>query len=394
MPSAILNRYLVREILSPSLLCLLVFTMVLLAGRMVRLVELVLNKGVAFGDIATLFAALLPPFLAIALPLAFLMGIMLGMGRLSAESETIAMKAAGVGLGDIARPVLLLACGCALLTAVIAWWGAPWGNRAFRSTLFEITRKKASIAVQPQLFIKQFDNLVLYADGMNERTGEMKGVFIVEQRSAEDEALLIVADTGRMLSDPVAETITLRLLDGTLHRQGAGRGGDDYQTIRFASYDIRPDLSPALSETRTPKRRPKEMSFNELRKAAAVGKSPAQAARAELHRRFCAPLAPLLFALLALPFSIRSQRSGRGGGFIAGLLIYLTYYFLNSLAETLTADGGLHPLLTFWTVHLLLLAIGLYLLRQSALERPSRLLDRLDGAILRLQRLRRPDAHA
>lgn len=394
MPRSLINRYLLRELLGPIFLCLLVFTMVLLAGRIVRLAELVINKGVPLGDIFTLFLALLPPFLAIALPLAFLMGVMLGMGRLSADSETIALKAAGIGLGRLARPVFTLACGCALLTGLIAWWGAPWGNRAFRGTLFDITSKKASIVVQPQLFIKQFGNLILYANGVDDGTGEMRGVFIVEQKGNDERALLIVADSGRMLSDPVEETITLRLQDGTLHRQGTSGNGDAYQVIRFVRYDIRPDLSPALAEARQPKRRPKEMSFSELRERAAGGERNALAARAELHRRLCAPLAPLLFTLFALPFSIRSQRSGRGSGFIAGLLIYLGYYFLTSLAETLTADAGLHPLLTFWTIHLALLVAGVYLLRQSALERPSRLLEKLDGLMLLLKRPRRRDAHS
>jgi len=288
MPSLI-NRYLAREILAPSLFCLLIFTLVLMAGRLVKLTDLIINKGVAFTDIATLFAALLPPFLAIALPLAFLMGIMLGMGRLSADSETVALKAAGIGLGNIARPVFALACGCALLTALIAWWGAPWGNRAFQGTLFEITRKKVSIAIQPQIFVKQFGNLVLYADGIDERTGTLRGVFIVEVKS-EQEELLIIADSGRILSDPVEESVTLRLQDGTLHREGTD-AGDSYQVIRFASYEIRPNLAPALAEARQPKRKPKELSFHQLRQRIDEGGSAALAARTEFHRRLCAPLA-------------------------------------------------------------------------------------------------------
>jgi len=184
----------------------------------------------------------------------------------------------------------------------------------------------------------------------------------------------------------------LSLRDGTLHRQGAD-AGDSYQVIRFTSYEVRPDLSPALAEARQPKRKPKELSFDQLRKRIDAGGPQVLAARAEFHRRLCAPLAPLLFTLFALPFSILSQRSGRGGGFIAGLLIYLAYYFLTSFAETLTTDAALSPLLTFWGLHLLLLAAGLHLLQRSARERPSRLMEKLDGMIVRLRSLRRRDAH-
>jgi len=79
----------------------------------------------------------------------------------------------------------------------------------------------------------------------------------------------------------------------------------------------------------------------------------------------------LIFALFGLPFSIQTHRSGRSGGFVIGLIIYLCYYMLLSLAQTLTADAGLTPLLSFWLPHLLLLLSGLFCLYRSAHEQPS-----------------------
>jgi len=395
MSRKLINRYLVRELLTPILLCLLVFTLVLMAGRLVQLADLIVNKGVDAASMLTLFSTLLLPFMSIALPLAFLMGSLIGLGRLCADNETVAFRAAGIGLLDLARPVFVLALACALLTALVAMWAAPWGKRAFKTTLFEMTRSKASIGLQQHLFIKQFKNLVLYANHLDGRTGQMTGVFIVETQG-ERGPLMIIADSGRLVSNPQEQSFTLQLHDGAMHRQEADATAGAYQVIRFNRYDIRPDLTTALSAPRLAQHnKPKEMSTSDLWLATREEGSRAQAARAELHGRLCAPLAPLIFALFILPFGMQTQRSGRSAGFTDGLLIYLAYYLLTSLAETMTATLGIHPLFSFWALHLAFFCAGLYLLRQSALERPNRLLVAIDnGALFVKQRLGRRNAHA
>ena len=392
MSRVIINRYLFRELLGPILFCLLIFTLVLTAGRLVQLADLVINKGVAPGDILLLLATILPPLLVVIVPLAFLMGIMLGYGRLSADSETIAFKATGIGLLDMARPVMFIAVVCAGLTLLLSFWAAPWGQRAFRATLFDITSKQVSIGLQRQVFLKQFSNLVLYTEDLDERSGEMSGIFIVEQQP--ESPLLIFAKTGRVYSDPLQQSVTLQLRNGVIHRQKNDGSKDSYQMIGFKTYDISPDLSKALEAQSKPRKaRRNEMTMHELWAKAGGETSAARNTRGELHSRLCAPLAPLVFALLAVPFSTFSQRSGRGGGFIVGLAIYLLYYLLVSLAETLTVEMNLPPLLTFWLPHLVLFAAGCYLLRQSALERPPLPLLWLNRGSALVRQLRERYAH-
>lgn len=392
MLSSRIDRYLAREVLAPTLLTLLVFIMVMLSGRMVKLADLVINKGVSFGDILALLATLLPPFLAICLPLAFLMGTLLGFGRLSGDAETVALKAGGIGLVRMGRPLLAIALGCTVLTALITFWGAPWGKRQFRQVLFELTRKQAGVALQSQVFIKQFPNLVVYAERLDERSAVMHDVLIVDRHATPP--LLIVAATAEVASDPVAQTVMLRLNDGALHREGGGRRGDGYQVIRFASYDVNPgSTAVAAGAAASRPMRHNELTMSELWAAADGAGRPAREARGELHNRLCAPLAPLLFALFALPFSTFSQRSGRGGGFIIGVLIYLAYYLQLTLAGTFTTEAGIHPLFTYWLGHLLLFAAGAYLLRRGNLERPSLLVIWSERVIVWSGRLLSRHAH-
>lgn len=127
------HRYILRETLTPFLLGLAIFTFVLLMGRLLRLVEMVLNKGVPLIDILKLFAFLLPSFLVLTLPLAFLLGVLLGFGRLSSEAEVIALKSSGISLYDMAKPVLALAVAISLATALLSVFAQPQGKRASKS---------------------------------------------------------------------------------------------------------------------------------------------------------------------------------------------------------------------------------------------------------------------
>lgn len=391
MPTSLINRYLLRELVTPTFLCLLIFTVVLLAGRMVQMADLVIGKGVSVVSTLHLLGALLPPLLAVIIPLAFLIGSMLGFGRLSTDSETIALKAGGIGLLDMARPAAALAIACAALTLIVNFWLAPWGKREFRNVLFDLTSKRASIGMQEQVFQKQFSNLVLYVNALEPRSGEMSGVFILEQKP--ESPLLIFADKGRIHSDPVKQTVALQLNNGVIHHQTAGAKKDPYQIVGFNTYEIVPEISKSLATAQQKQQSRSELSIGVLWQKADASTPKGRALRGELHRRLCAPMAPLLFVLFALPLSTFSHRSGRSAGFIMGLLIYLAYHAQLSVAETLTVEANAPPLLTFWGTHLVLFLLGGYLLRQSALEQPSRLITWFDRGTVYLKRLIKSHAH-
>ncbi len=388
MSGSHIQRYLIREILSPTLLCLIIFTLVMVLGRAVQLAELVINKGVSPADVLVLLATLLPTSLSISLPLAFLMGIMIGLGRMSADSETVAFKAAGIGLANLAVPVFALAVVIALLTGFTGIWGKPWGYNVFATKSFEIARQKATIGFRPRVFMNQFDNLVVYANDIDSRSSLMQGLFVVEKK--EDATAWVFADSGTILSDEKNETVVLRLQNGVIHRQKAG-SADNYQLIHFRNYDVRPEVAAATVKERPQKVKPKAMATQDLwHGQSALNSEDAKAMRAELHLRLCSPLAPLLFVLFGLPFSIQSHRSGRSGGFVMGLIIFLGYYFILSTAFTLTKEAGISPLLTFWLTHLLMFAGGIFLLRQASLERPNPLVVQVDRILTSLQkRMRR-----
>jgi lipopolysaccharide export system permease protein len=254
--------------------------------------------------------------------------------------------------------------------------------------LFEITSNKASVALQPQTFIKQFNNMVLYANEIDGRTGELRGIFIVKQQ--ERETLTITAESGQLSIDPDQQLITLTLDNGFLHREekvigstAATQNKDSYQTVHFNRYNIRPEIAAVPVDKEASEVKPKDLGFSELWENADGIERKNHLIRTELHRRLSTPLAPMIFALLALPFSTHLSRSGRSSSFICGMAIYLFYHFLMSLAETLTSEAALSPFLSFWPMHIFLVAAGVYLVRQANLERQLPLMGQFDTLIVK-----------
>ena len=182
MSATRIHRYIIKEISVPTILGLLIFTFVLLMGRILKLVEMVINKGVPLVETAKLFLYLLPTFLVITLPLAFLLGVLLGFGRLSADSEIVALKSCGFSLYGMLKPVALLAVSVSLLTGLLTLFVEPYANNAFRNQVFQIATSRASIGIQPRVFNDEFEGLILYANEIDERRGYMEGLFISDQR--------------------------------------------------------------------------------------------------------------------------------------------------------------------------------------------------------------------
>ncbi len=365
-----IHKYIAREVGVPTLLALVVFTFVLLMGRILKLMELVINKGVPALDILKLFSFLVPSFLVITLPLAFLLGIMLGFGRLCADSEIIALKSSGVSLYHMFRPVLVLAFLTALTTGLLTLVLGPAGNRSFREQIFNIAAKRANVGIQPHVFNDEFDDLVLYIDDVDKKGNVFRGVMISDQRTGSSPSI-IFAQQGRIFSDPQALTLTLRIENGTVHRATPGKEAD--QIIRFSTYDVNLNMGQQLEQAEKRPPKPAEIGSQELVQVLfSDNESPSEKTKLsiEFHSRLIFPLAPLLFALVGVPLGVHSQRSGRSGNFSVALLIFLGYYLSFSLAETLVAESGFPVALTLWVPSLIFLVGGLYLFQRAAQERP------------------------
>jgi LPS export ABC transporter permease LptF len=263
----IVHRYIFRELVIPFLFGLSVFTFVLLIARLLRLIELVVNRGVPASNIVKIFAYIMPAFLEVTVPMAMLLAIIVAFGRLSADSELTAFRSSGLSLYQLMTPVVIFTVMAGTITAGLTIWGRPWGNRSLRSALFEIAKTRASAGIRQQVFNDEFPGLVIYTEEIDPTTDTLRHVLISDDRD-ERQRNRIFAREGAMVSDKATETVMLRLKDGFIQTTDARRG-TEYQT-EFQSYDVNLDLRRALAGDQERERDPKEMALAELQSAIAA----------------------------------------------------------------------------------------------------------------------------
>jgi len=370
MSSLRLQTYISREIIAPFLLSLVLFTFVLLLSRLLKLIEMVVDKGVAVSEILHLFACLLPSFFVITVPLSFLLAVMLAFGRLSADSEIVAMKAAGFSLYRLSQPVLIIALLVCGFTAYLTLVAEPAGRVKLKQRLIDIAYSKAAVALQPQIFNEEFDGLMMYANDVDNQTNTMTGVFISDERMGNTPSI-IVAQRGEIRSDRTNGSLLMHLRDGSIHRPVVRSGKRSYQVVDFQSYDVNLSLNTADKEEKSLTLKPKEMTTKALMQAdPELSEEKQRERRVELMERLVLPFSPLIFALLAVPLGIRSHRSPKGGGFSVALFIFLLYYLCLSVAKTMVQENNWPLLGSLWGPSVAFIVVGILLLIRAAQERP------------------------
>ena len=375
----IVFSYVFRETLTPFGLGILVFTTVLLLQRIIRLIEMIVNKGVPPGSVLKLILYLLPYFFVFTIPMALLLAVLVAFSRLQSDSEITALKASGLSLGQLLPPVFLLATLCYIVTTAITLAVLPYANHGFRNLLYTVGKTKALVGIKERVFIDDFEGIVLYVDRMPVKSDRMDGVLVLDQRSSDD-PFTIVARTGTVLSDPETLTTTLRLRDGSIHR--AREKGRIYQKVDFELYDLNLNLGNHIDGPRVKKDR--ELTIGELYKKAGMVRAEGEndaPQRVEIHSRFAMPVACFVFALLGVPLALQPVRSSRSVGFPLSIAVFALYYVLQKGGEAMGAQGKLPALASAWAPNVLIGSLAVYLLWKRSRDAPVVVLDWLESGI-------------
>ncbi len=357
------DTYIALEILVPSVIGLGIFTFILISGRALKLADLVISKGVPVIEIGQTLLYLLPSFMVFTLPLSFLLGVLLGLGRMSADSETVALRASGVSLYGILKPVTILAGGATLMTAFLTLYLLPPSQKAFRDHLFDMAQTKVAIGIEPGVFNSDYQGLTLLADKVEPESGVLNQVFISDQRNPQRSSV-ITARNGQILSDAFTRQLVLRLKQGAIYRLGA-QNQDQFQVVRFTHYDIQLHNGQSTAAQKR-YQKTKELPLVELLRRFQNTNDPQF--MAEWHKRFALPFCPLVMAFVGIPLALRQQRSGKGAGYTVALLTFLMYYLLLSLGMTMAESGRIPPALALWSPNGIFLAAGIFLFRRAAEE--------------------------
>lgn len=372
-----LNRYIFQEMLAPFCLGLAVFTSILLTARILKMVELVVNRGIPLFEMLKIFAYILPAFLEVTVPMALLLALLLAFSRLSADRETIAIKTSGISLYQVTVPAAVFVLFICLLTLFLTLHARPWGNTALKAALYEVTKTRATAGLQEKVFNTDFDGLVLYVEEIHPPGTLLQGIMIAD-RSDPQQHNTIFARTGLLIPNEQTHSLTLRLFDGTIHSVLSQE--KSYHRTNFTVYDVTLSLAATLAARKTRDKDPQEMTLPELKQTIArkqAAGSSVNAELVELHRRFSIPFACVAFALAGLPLGMQPTRAIRARGFTLSLALIFLYYIFLTIGEDLGRKGILPTALALWLPNLVLGGIGGCLFLRAAREAPL-LLSQVD----------------
>jgi lipopolysaccharide export system permease protein len=348
----IVDRHVLRQVSLPLAVALVIGLLMLLADRMVRLLDTTLGKKNSFTVVFEMLAYLVPHYLGTALPAALFLGLLLGFGKMSANSETDAFMASGIGLNRMARPVIVLGALLAALSLVIMGWVQPHARYAYRSVVFDVQNVDVFYLAEEGVFMQAGDRTFII-DQLDRSKNAFQNAFIYQDKGAEGSETVTAAN-GRLIENPSPQRPTLQLADG--HR------------LSFKDHPSATAPVPAVGETtefgltETPLGRlskdifrprgedERELTLPEL--FAALDKPPPKASReevaSELSERLVTAVSILILPFLAIPFAVGSRRSSRGFRTGVALVLIVLYNEIIHQGASASNNGVASPLVTLW----------------------------------------------
>lgn len=351
-----------REILGSFVLGTAIFLFIMLMFQAIRLSEFLVVHQAPFHEIVKMSVSLLLSFIPIAVPVAFLFSVLMGVSRANSEGEILALQVSGFSPARVFAPLFLfslfVAAGCAYLSMYLV----PRANRSFELRIGRIDSERVMANIKPGVFIHGFYGLTMFCEEVNTSHHKMKRVFIYDNRESTS-PLTITAQEGRLEEYGDRGGRTLRLRDGFIFVERPWSDGNQ-QVISFEVYDINlemGDASPYWRDYSAP-----SFTFPQLKKRIAeLSGDPLTVRRLqiELHRRLSISVSIIVFALMGFAMGCRSQRGVRSGAIVLCLLVGV-FYWLAFLASTaLSVTGWAVPQIGIWIPNVLLAAFGAYLFR-------------------------------
>lgn len=340
----LLDRYVIRETITPFLLALGVFTFVLAVNPMLDEAKNLLAKGVPVGTVGFLLLTLLPQALGVTLPMAFLTGLLMALGRLSGDRESVALLSCGVSPLRLLRPVLVMALIAGGLTMYVLMRAKPDANQAFRETTFRFLTEQSENDIKPRVFFERFPGMVLFVED-TAPGGGWKDVMLADT-SQPGRPIVTLAETGSLVVDQEQRLVRLVLNNSTRYTPSK----DDTRVysisrhtepllIRVTAESVfgTGEISRGLSEL------DRQGLLAEIEKKKAAGISPHNEIM-HLQQMYSFPAACLVFAVLGLALGLNTRKEGRLAGMALGLAVILAYYGLMLVAQGFAKgeawDGG------------------------------------------------------
>jgi LPS export ABC transporter permease LptG/LPS export ABC transporter permease LptF len=364
----ILTRYILGEILSHTLIGCALFTFILFMKELPHILEIVVRNSSTFTTVMEVVVFTLPNFFMVTIPMAVLVGILLGLSRLAGDSEIVAMRASGLGIGYFVRVASIVAVGGTLLGLGNSLFVVPRANQAILD-LQRALASQASYEIQPRVFDEDFRNFVLYVQNVIPGAGAVnwRNVFMADisdpnaPKITTAASATVVSDSSQDRSSP---DLLMQLRNGTEDETVAGQP----QLSNTSTFDVtdRPFVPSLQNEGHLGRLDTfiYAMSMHQLwvRSHGPDGKR----FLLEINKRFAYPAACLVLMLVGVPLGVTSRRGGKSSAMVAALALVISYYSLSLIGNALGRQNWIPAFLAVWSANLLFAAGGIFLLWQMA----------------------------
>ncbi len=348
--------------------CLLVL---ILVGRMLQLREMLLSQNLGPLDVLRLFFYLSPMFMHLLAPIACMLSVFLTFLRMSSDRELTALKASGVSLYQLLAAPMAFSILCACFSLYIAVYGLSWGMEHFKLSLLEFARTKTKLSLQSGVFNQEFPGLTIYAQQVDLDSGDIRFVF-VQDKTSRDFTNVVVAPEGVISTDPVKEQLLVQFRNGRIFR----REGEKLDILQFGTYSVRLPLGNMLTSMGFKGTSPKELSFarlleydNDPKLLKEFDQTRARRVKVEIQKRLALPLACVVLGLFSVPIACVFRALKQQHGLVLALGVFLVYYSMLSVAESLGESRLIPPFIAVWTPNVLFAFAGVAFLRQAVQER-------------------------
>ena len=361
----ILTRYILGEVVSHALIGAAVFTFVLFTRALGPILELVVRNSAPLPSVAEIFFFTVPVALTYTIPMGVLVGILIGLSRLAADSEITAMRASGLGVWTFLRVISIFVVVAWLLALGNSVYLAPRSQAALGELQNRLKSSQASFEVQPRVFYEGFPKAILYVQDVKAMSGGSlwKGVFLADL--ADPSAPRISLAREGMLISQGPDTLDLHLTNGSTHETDP-KNPDQYQISTFHTTDIPIQIPPSQnSQEHEP------TSLTELRVAdlLRIARTADPVSRRwhliEYHRRLALPTACIVLALVGIPLGLSSKKGGKSSGFVVTILLVFLYYSISLIGVSFAKQGRLSPAAGVWLADFVFFVGGVFLLWQS-----------------------------
>jgi len=266
----LLDRHLLRAAVGPFFFGLFTITFLLMIDVLFRYVDMFVSKGVPFVVATKVLILSLGYTLALSVPMSVLVAVLMAVGQLAADNEITAMKASGVSLWSVLRPLLLGAVMIGGGLTAFNHYVYPESNHTLVGLLYDIKRSRPMLEIRPQMFTDLTDEMTIYVASKDDLTGRITDVSIIEKEQGQEVSPRVTtAAWGRIIPDRQTNALILELHEGEIHEVPDPAQPDKYQVVRFGQHDIRlEDMERDIEQSERRARGDREMNLTDLRQAA------------------------------------------------------------------------------------------------------------------------------